>query len=185
VITVSLNKPRKCSGYSPSITYRIVSNWRSGFNPTAPLLHRARIFKLFRSPDIDSTESTPCENPCARFFKQCMGAKNRVGIGLSYWPARAGIFKKSMGARNRWGIGLSYRPARLHGLAEFIPWNQFRGPHKHLQVQAHRLLRLAELIPWNRLLGSVKVEKFGLWFRRGIDLREGVWRTRERSWFQL
>jgi hypothetical protein len=41
---------------------------------------------------------------------------------------RAGIFKKSMGARNRGGIGLSYRPARLHMLAEFIPWNQFRGP---------------------------------------------------------
>jgi hypothetical protein len=33
-----------------------------------------------------------------------------------------------MGARNRGGIGLSYRPARPHRLAEFIPWNQFRGP---------------------------------------------------------
>jgi hypothetical protein len=42
--------------------------------------------------------------------------------------SRAGIFKKSMGARNRGGIGLSYRPVRLHRLAEFIPWNQFRGP---------------------------------------------------------
>jgi hypothetical protein len=40
----------------------------------------------------------------------------------------AGIFKQSMGARNRVGIGLSYRPARLHTLAELIPWNQFRGP---------------------------------------------------------
>ncbi len=38
---------------------------------------------------------------------------------------RAGIFKKSMGARNRVGIGLLYRPARLHRLAEFIPWNRF------------------------------------------------------------
>jgi hypothetical protein len=28
----------------------------------------------------------------------------------------AGIFKQSMGARNRVGIGLSYRPARLHSL---------------------------------------------------------------------
>ncbi len=37
-------------------------------------------------------------------------------------------FLKSMEARNRGGIGLSYRPARLHRLAEFIPWNQFRGP---------------------------------------------------------
>jgi hypothetical protein len=41
---------------------------------------------------------------------------------------RAGIFKESMGARNRGGRGLSYRPARLHRLAEFIPWNRFRGP---------------------------------------------------------
>jgi hypothetical protein len=32
----------------------------------------------------------------------------------------AGIFKQSMGARNRLGIGLSYRPARLHRLAELI-----------------------------------------------------------------
>jgi hypothetical protein len=37
---------------------------------------------------------------------------------------RAGIFKKSMGAgaRHRVGIGLSYRPARLHRLAELMPW---------------------------------------------------------------
>jgi hypothetical protein len=41
---------------------------------------------------------------------------------------RAVIFKKSMGARHRGGIGFSYRPARLQRLAEFIPWNQFRGP---------------------------------------------------------
>jgi hypothetical protein len=33
-----------------------------------------------------------------------------------------------MGARHRGGIGFSYRPARLHRLAEFIPWHQFRGP---------------------------------------------------------
>jgi hypothetical protein len=40
---------------------------------------------------------------------------------------RAGIFKKSMGARHRVGIGLSYRPARLHRLAELMPWNRFLG----------------------------------------------------------
>ncbi len=45
-----------------------------------------------------------------------------------FWPAtRAGIFKQSMGARNRVGIGLSYRPAGLHRLAEFIPWNRLLG----------------------------------------------------------
>ncbi len=41
-----------------------------------------------------------------------------------------GIFKQSMGARNRVGIGLSYRPARLHRLAELIPWNRLLGSLK-------------------------------------------------------
>ncbi len=45
------------------------------------------------------------------------------GIHLARLQCWAGIFKKSMGAKNRGG-----RPARLHRLAEFIPWNQFRGP---------------------------------------------------------
>ncbi len=63
----------------------------------------------------------------AGIFKQSTGARNRVGIGLSYRTARAGIFKRSMGARNRVGIGLSYWPARL---AEFIPWNQLLGSIK-------------------------------------------------------
>jgi hypothetical protein len=39
----------------------------------------------------------------------------------------AGILEQSMGARNRVGIGLSYRPAVLHRLAESIPWNRFLG----------------------------------------------------------
>ncbi len=34
----------------------------------------------------------------------------------------AGIFKQSMGARNRVRIGLSYRLARLHSLAELVPF---------------------------------------------------------------
>ncbi len=42
----------------------------------------------------------------------------------------AGIFKQSMGARNRVGIGLSYRLARLHSLAELVPWNRFLGSVK-------------------------------------------------------
>ncbi len=39
----------------------------------------------------------------------------------------AGIFKQSMGARNRVGIGLSYRTTRLYRLAELIHWNRFLG----------------------------------------------------------
>jgi hypothetical protein len=34
----------------------------------------------------------------------------------------AGIFKQSMGARHRVGIGLSYRPAGLHRLADSFVW---------------------------------------------------------------
>ncbi len=45
--------------------------------------------------------------------------------GTPAYVACAGIFKQSMGARNRIGIGLSYRPAWLHRLAELIPQNRF------------------------------------------------------------
>jgi hypothetical protein len=53
---------------------------------------------------------------------------NRTMVFNTYrlWDSRSGIFfifKHSMGARNRVGIGLSYRPARLHRLAELMPWN--------------------------------------------------------------
>ncbi len=33
-----------------------------------------------------------------------------------------------------------YRPARLHGLAEFIPWNRFLGSKKHLKIRARMSL---------------------------------------------
>jgi hypothetical protein len=35
-----------------------------------------------------------------------------------------------MGAKNRLGIGLSYRPASLQSLAELVPWNRFLGSLK-------------------------------------------------------
>jgi hypothetical protein len=52
------------------------------------------------------------------------------GINSASYVARAGIFKHSMVARNRLGIGLSYRPARLHWLAELISKNRFLGSLK-------------------------------------------------------
>ncbi len=90
---------------------------------------------------------------CAGIFEQSIGARNRVGIGLSYTAPPgyigcrnrfrgidselheslkkcrlcAGIFEQFVVARNRVGIGLSYRPTRLHRLPESIPWNRFRG----------------------------------------------------------
>jgi hypothetical protein len=41
-----------------------------------------------------------------------------------------GILEQSMGARNRVGIWLSYRPARLQKLAESISWIRFLGALK-------------------------------------------------------
>jgi hypothetical protein len=40
---------------------------------------------------------------------QIVGIEEKLNIALT----SAGIFEQSMGARNRVGIGLSYRPARL------------------------------------------------------------------------
>jgi hypothetical protein len=51
-----------------------------------------------------------------------------------------------MGAKNRVGIGLSYRPARLHRLAEFILWNRFLGSIiRDLSIQDKCL---SKIIPW-------------------------------------
>jgi hypothetical protein len=44
--------------------------------------------------------------------------------------ACGGIFKQSIVARNKKGIGLSYWPARLHSLAELVLWNGFLGSLK-------------------------------------------------------
>jgi hypothetical protein len=55
------------------------------------------------------------------------GRDRLMKVGVSFSETRAEIFKQSKRARNRVGIGLSYRPARLHRLAEFIPWNRFMG----------------------------------------------------------
>ncbi len=56
-------------------------------------------------------------------------------------PASAGILDKSMGARNRVGIGLSYQPARLHRLVESIPRNRFLGSLKVYKFGLRRVNR--------------------------------------------
>ncbi len=65
-------------------------------------------------------------------------------------------FKQSVGARNRVGIGLSYLPPRLHSLAELVPWYRFLGLHNSFKISSRlaRLPRLAESIP--RLHKSLK-----------------------------
>ncbi len=86
-------------------------------------------------------------------WNKLWGARNRVGIGLSYRPASAVILEQSLGASNRIVIELSYRLARLHRLAESIPWNQF--------------------------LSSLKVKNYRFWstLQRNLDLcipRKGI-----------
>ncbi len=75
-----------------------------------------------------------------------MGPRNRLGIGLSYRPARVCIFKPFKDPRNRF-------PAwRVDTTTLFVvPVHQSAGLH-----------RLAESISRNRFLGSINVYKYGL-----------------------
>jgi hypothetical protein len=55
------------------------------------------------------------------FLQQASGQIDKDDVNC------AGILEQSMGARNRVGLGLSYRPARI---PESIPWNPFLGSLK-------------------------------------------------------
>ncbi len=75
------------------------------------LLYRDVIFKLLTSPGIDSKDSI---TPVYIFEKTFKEPRNRF---CQPNVACAWLFRQSMGARNRVRIGLSYRPARLQRLA--------------------------------------------------------------------
>jgi hypothetical protein len=79
------------------------------------------LFRMFRGMKIEANFRNFVLNHSAEENSQFCLLEGTGNSELEF-------FKKSMGARNRGGIALSYRPARLHRLAEFIPWNQFRGP---------------------------------------------------------
>jgi hypothetical protein len=65
------------------------------------------------------------------------------GLGTISPSNCAGILKQSVGARNQVGIGLSYRPARLHSLADlFLVIDS--GLLKRLKIRAQRLHSLAD-----------------------------------------
>jgi hypothetical protein len=61
-------------------------------------------------------------------------------LATSHSSCSAGIFKQFVGARNRVGIGLSYRPARLYSLAELVPCNRFLGPQNFINSGSVQLL---------------------------------------------
>ncbi len=68
----------------------------------------------------DDRERAPFRFRCSKLTRQPSTAVELHG-------SCAGIFNQSMGARNWVGIELSYRPVRLNRLAELIPWNRFLG----------------------------------------------------------
>jgi hypothetical protein len=89
-----------------------------------PLLCLCRPFMIFES----------CLNSIlnqSQNFLTSKELKNRFqGTSSARLCILSWVFKKSMGARHRVGIGLSYRPAMLHRLAELMPWHRFLGSIK-------------------------------------------------------
>ncbi len=90
--------------------------------------NRGGILKLLWRPGINSEELVRKFQGRAGIFKQSMGTRNRVGIGLLYRPARTRICKpfkepeidSQPGGPVRQPYSL-YRLARLHRLAESLP----------------------------------------------------------------
>ncbi len=64
---------------------------------------------------------------CGCSFFPHHGLDSNMGTAAASSANCAGIFKQNMGARNCVGIGILYRPARLHSPEELVPWNQFLG----------------------------------------------------------
>jgi hypothetical protein len=86
----------------------------------------------------------------AGISEQSMGARNRVGIGLSYRLARGGNLSPAiwgLGSRNQVGIGLSYRPASLCSLATQFQTRFLESIPRH--IEGLKFPTLAESIPCN------------------------------------
>jgi hypothetical protein len=76
---------------------------------------------------ICTSVKRPCQNNETKIWISLLKKKRR--IENLYCSEKDGIsaeiLEQSMGARNRVGVGLSYRPARLLSLAESISCNKF------------------------------------------------------------
>ncbi len=72
----------------------------------------------------------------------CENTKAERPLQIFLWIMRCWNFKTiSIGARNRVGVGLSYRFARLHRLAEQIPWNRVLGSLKVYRFVFRNLIK--------------------------------------------
>ncbi len=79
------------------------------------------------------------------------------------------------GARNRVGIGLSYRPARLHRLTKLISWNRFLGYLKVSKLGLWRQRMRLRIKPQARssMYVGVGLEvNFKKWLSSGPDMME-------------
>jgi hypothetical protein len=86
-----------------------------------------------------------------------------------------------MGARNQVGIGFSYRPARLHRLAESLPWDRFLGSKKVLKYRLWCPLSLRDDVPMavvQYLLTEV--------LESGIDIGDlnKIWMQEQLTWWE-
>jgi hypothetical protein len=63
-------------------------------------------------------------NTICQSINQPTSQSTSLSISILYGTS-AGIIEQSMGAKNRVGIGLSYQPVRLHRLEVLIIWNRF------------------------------------------------------------
>ncbi len=67
---------------------------------------------------------------------------------------RGSAVEQSMWAIKRIGIGLSYLPARLLRLAESLPWNQFPSSLNVYKYRLRTVLGRADLQQYSELHGS-------------------------------
>ncbi len=120
----------------------------SSFQPSSLCWNFRTIFGVYRNRVGIGLSYRPAS---AGILDQSLGARNRVGIGLSYRLASAGILEQSLGPRNRAWIGLSYRSASA-GILE-----QYLGARNRVGIRlSYRTARLhIGYRSW--FLGSLKV----------------------------
>jgi hypothetical protein len=97
-----------------------------------------------------------------------------------------------MGARNQVGIGLSYRPAKLPRLAEFVPWNQFLGSINVLKYRFFRARTQDAIANWTpESAGTPALAgKHGISSNSKMDCNSGTWAAIQRrgsilSWIAI
>jgi hypothetical protein len=74
--------------------------------------------------------SEQCSRVCSGHLPLLQADGAGAVLLLRYTSTVLEFLNNHWGARNRIGIGLSYRPASLHSLAKLVPLNRFLGSLK-------------------------------------------------------